>query len=105
MGDRLDLGCMRHEDLRVLEVPSEVPSWLSIETMAIVNRVDYDILMGLDIVKLERQPTNVTTSEQFAERNETNGVLSHMASDAQLVPLDGKLRKVCSVSNVVFSLM
>ncbi|KAK8561062.1 hypothetical protein V6N12_048138 [Hibiscus sabdariffa] len=93
VGDRLDMGCMRREVLRVLEVLSEVPSWSSDETVAVMNRVDDDIQIGLDIAKLERQPGNVTTSEQVVEGTGTDGVLSRRALDSQLIPLNGKMRK------------
>ncbi|KAK9025060.1 hypothetical protein V6N11_064959 [Hibiscus sabdariffa] len=37
VGNCLDTSCMRHEDLWVLEVSSEMPSWSSDETVSIVN--------------------------------------------------------------------
>ncbi|KAK8613278.1 hypothetical protein V6N13_101045 [Hibiscus sabdariffa] len=61
--------------------------------------------MGLDIGELERQAGNITTSGQGVEGTRTNGVLSLRASDAQLIPLNRKLRKFRIVSDVVFSLM
>ncbi|KAK8675907.1 hypothetical protein V6N13_033966 [Hibiscus sabdariffa] len=64
---------MRHEDLRVLEVLSKVPSWPSDETVSIVNRVDAGIQMCLDIVELEIQSSNVTTSKQVYEETRTDG--------------------------------
>ncbi|KAK8564511.1 hypothetical protein V6N12_036634 [Hibiscus sabdariffa] len=58
------------------EVSSEVSSWSSDETVAILNLVDNDIQMGLNITELKRQPSNVTTSEHVVEGTEMDGVLS-----------------------------
>ncbi|KAK8705361.1 hypothetical protein V6N13_048964 [Hibiscus sabdariffa] len=82
MVEQFDMDWMRREDLRVLKVPSEEPTWLLDEIMASMNRVNYRIQVGMNIEEFERQLRSVTTPEQAVGVIRVNRSLLSRASDA-----------------------
>ncbi|KAK8530729.1 hypothetical protein V6N12_013231 [Hibiscus sabdariffa] len=86
---------------------SEVPTWSWDEIVAIVDRTLDGINMGMNIEEMKQQPSmDIEQVERHAcsDRNASNALLNK-ATYTQVIEYNGTLRKVRSVSNVVFSFM
>ncbi|KAK8556635.1 hypothetical protein V6N13_064654 [Hibiscus sabdariffa] len=91
-------------DLRVIDCSENA---IDDETVAIVDRVEDGINMGMNIEEMEQNPS--MDVEQFERHScsdrHPHNVLLNRASDVEVVGYNGTLHKVRSVSNVVLSFM
>ncbi|KAK8706279.1 hypothetical protein V6N13_049851 [Hibiscus sabdariffa] len=95
------------ENRHILAASAEVPTWSWDETVAIVDRVEDGINMGMNIEEMEQNPSmDIEQVERHvcSDRHVHNALLNR-ASDSEVIEYNGTLRKVRSVSNVVLSFM
>ncbi|KAK9037967.1 hypothetical protein V6N11_022861 [Hibiscus sabdariffa] len=98
-------GLLR-ENRHILAASVEVPTWSWDETVAIVDRVEDGINMGMNI-EMEQNPImDIEQVERHtcSDRNAHNALLNK-GSDTELIEYNETLRKVRSISNVVLSFM
>ncbi|KAK9004850.1 hypothetical protein V6N11_042303 [Hibiscus sabdariffa] len=84
------------ENRHILAASAEVPTWSWDETVAIVDRVEDGINMGMNIEEMEQNPSmDIEQVERHvcSDRHVHNALLNR-ASDSEVIEYNGTLRKV-----------